>query len=244
VVCKGCPALDLGTKTLYASNLHVVTNMSTDYQNAAQTYATPNAPYLQYLNSIQKDWQEAEVLLRHLTLATTLIPTVSDEYFLRGGLLPIAQIFDISVLTDDQGNATNKAILTSTLRKRLARPPPDDVEQFLRHLRSCELNVSTRVVVLHRQWAPTLDDKGAAKAADTLLFCHILGMELDLRPSDVSVLARIVDLEHNVESIRRHPQRAGYVSLGSLHQSECNSVAASLGVRRFQGGSANLGTAN
>jgi hypothetical protein len=218
-----------------------MTNLGTDYQNAAQTYATSEAPYLQYLNSIGRDWQEAEVLSRHLTLATTLIPTVSDEYFLHGGILPIAQILDISVSTDDQDNVTKKAIVTSTLRKRLARPPPGDVEQFLRHLRSCEPNVDTRVVVLHREWGYTLDDNGAAKAADTLLFCHILGIELDLRPSDVSVLARIVDFENEVESFRRHPQRAGYVSLGSLHKYECNSVAASLGVRHFEGGSANLG---
>lgn len=214
------------------------------HDDAAKTYATHSAPYLQYLDSIRENWQEAEVLARHLTLATTLMPIVSDDYFLHGGLLPIAQIFDISISTDDKDNVTKKAILTSTLRKRLARPPPDDVEQFLRHLRSCQSNVNTRVVVLHRQWSYSLDDNGAAKAADTLLFCHILGMELDLRPSDVSVLARIVDFENKVESFRRHPQRAGYVSLGSLHQFDCNSVAASLGVRHFQGGSANLGTAS
>jgi hypothetical protein len=213
--------------------------MGTTCHDAAKTYATHSAPYLQYLNSIQKDWQEAEVLSRHLTLAATLIPVISDECVLQGETTTIAQIFDISVSTDDQGNATNKRKTTSTLGRHLVRPPPGKVSEFLQHLRVCEPNVGTRILVLHRQWGCTVNDK----AADTLLFCHILGMELDLRPSDVSILARIFDLDNKVRPHPRHPQRAGYVSLGSLNDNHCNSVAASLGVRDFQGNSANLGTA-
>ena len=243
VVCRGCPALPSHIrKTLFASNSRFITNMGTIYDDAAKTYATPNAPYLRYLNSIQKDWQEAKVLLGHLTSAVALIPTVSDEYFLQGGSLTIAQILDISVSTDDQGKSAKKVIPISNLRKRHHQPPTNDVEEFLRQLRSCGPNIDTRIVVLHREWTVTLDDNGASKAAATLLFCHILGMELGLRPSDVSVLARIIDMENKVESFRRHPQHAGYVSLGSLHQFDCNSIAASLGMRKFQGGSANLGT--
>lgn len=213
--------------------------MGTTCHDAAKSYATHCAPYLKYLNSIQQDWQEAEVLSRHLTLAATLIPTVSDECVLQGEGTTIAQILDISVSTDDQGNATYKAIPTSTLCRHLVRPPPGEVEQFLQHLRSCGPDIDTRIVILHRQWGCTENDK----AADTLLFCHILGMELDLRPSDVSILARIVGLENGIQPHPRHPQRAGYVSLGSLDDNHSNSVAASLGVRDFQGGSANLGTA-
>lgn len=217
--------------------------MGTTCLDASKLYATDSAPYLQYLNSVREDWQEAEVLSKHLTLAATLIPTRPDEYFLQGGHLAVAQILDISVSTDERGNATYGMNNTFTLRKRLDRPPTDKVEELLQHLRSCEPNVDTRVVVLHREWSFPPDDNGASKAADTLLFCHILGMELGLRPSDVSVLARIVDFEDKVESFRRRPQRAGYVSFGSLHKFHYNSVAASLGVRKFQGGSANLGTA-
>jgi hypothetical protein len=213
--------------------------MGTPCHDAAKTYATHCAPYLQYLNSIQQDWKEAEVLSKHLNLAATRIPTVSDECVLQGERTIIAQILDISVATDDQGNATYKVIPTSTLGRHLVRPPSGEVEQFLQQIRSCEPKIGTRILVLHRQWGCTDQDK----AADTLLFCHILGMELDLRPSDVSILAHIVGLDNGHQPHPRHPLRAGYVSLGSLDENHCNSAAASLGIRDFQGGSANLGAA-
>jgi hypothetical protein len=211
--------------------------MSTSSDDAAGTYATHNAPYLQYLRASERDWQEAEVLARHLEIAAGCLPTISEEFTLEGSSQPIAQIHDISVSADDQGNATNKATLTADLGRHLIRPPPGAVGHFLRKLQTCESNVHTRILVLHRQWGCT----GQDRAADTLLFCHLLGMELDLRPSDVSILASLMDLEINAMSPRRHPQRAGYVSFGSMEDFQSNSVAAWLGVRDFRGGSANLG---
>jgi hypothetical protein len=211
--------------------------MGTNHDNAAETYATHNATYLRYLSSIRKDWAEAEVLSRHLESAATCIPKLSDECVLEGETTTIAQVLDMSVFTDGQGNTTNEATVTSTLGRHLVRPPPREVARFLRDLQSCKPHVGTRIVVLHRQWGCTNNDK----AADTLLFCHILGMELDLRPSEVNILARIVDLENEVVSLRRRPQRAGFVSLGSMDDLHSNSVAAWLGVRDFQGVPANLG---
>ena len=213
--------------------------MGTNYDNAAETYASHDGLYLRYLNSIKKDWQEAEVLSRHLELAATCIPAIPDECVLEGERTTIAHILDISRSPDGQGNTTNKATVTSILGRHLVRPPPREVARFLQDLQSCGPNVDTRIVVLHRQWGCTNEDK----AADTLLFCHILGAELDLRPSEVSVLARIVDLENEVVSLRRRPQRAGFVSLGSMDDLHSNSVAAWLGIRDFNGVSANVGTA-
>ena len=212
--------------------------MGTSHGDAARLYATQDAPYLRYLNFIKKDWQEAEVLSEHLESAAKRIPTISDECILEGEVTIIAQIIDIAVSPDDQESTSNKAVVTSNLGRHLVRPPPGEVERFLLDLRSCESNVNTRIVVLHRQWGCTDNDR----AADTLLFCHILGMELDLRPSDVSILARIVDLENEVASHRQRPQRVGFVSLGSMDDLHSNSVATSLGVRKFRGSSANLGT--
>jgi hypothetical protein len=179
------------------------------------------------------------VLSRHLELAATCIPTISDKCVLEGETTTIAHILDISVSNDGQGNTTCGATVTSDLGRHLVRPPPREVARFLRDLQSCGSSVDTRIVVLHRQWGCTNNDK----AADTLLFCHILGMELDLRPSEVSILARIVDLENEVVSLRRRPQRAGFVSLGSMDDLHSNSVAAWLGTRDFNGISANLGEA-
>jgi hypothetical protein len=50
-----------------------------------------------------------------------------------------------------------------------------------------------------------------------------------------------MDVDKRIVSPRRHTQRAGYVSFGSLEDLQSNSVAAWLGVRDFRGGSANLG---
>jgi hypothetical protein len=211
--------------------------MSTNSDDAAGTYATQNAPYLQYLRAIEHDWQEAEVFARHLESAAGCLPTISDECILEGDSTPIAQIHDISVSVDDQGNTSSTATLTANLGRHLIRPPPVAVGRFLRKLQTCESNVHTRILVLHRQWGCTVQDR----AADTLLFCHLLGMELDLRPSDVSILACLMDLDNKTASPRRHPQRAGYVSFGSMEDFQSNSVAAWLGVRDFRGGSANLG---
>jgi hypothetical protein len=212
--------------------------MSTNSDDAAGTYATQNAPYLQYLRAIEHDWQEAEVLARHLETAAGCLPTISDEFTLEGDSTPIAQIHDISVSADDQGHTSNKATLTASLGRHLIRPPPVAVRKFLHKLQTCESDVHTRILVLHRQWGCTVRDR----AADTLLFCHLLGMELDLRPSDVSILACLMDVDKRIVSPRRHPQRAGYVSFGSMEDLQSNSVAAWLGVRDFRGGSANLGT--
>jgi hypothetical protein len=210
--------------------------MSVISNDAAASYATQDAPYLQYLRAIEQDWQEAEVLARHLETAAECLPVISHELTLEGYSTSIAQILDISVASDDQGSSSNTAALTADLGRHLVRPPPGAVGHFLPKLRTCKPDVHTRVVVLYRQWGTDLD-----KAADTLLFCHVLGMELDLRPSDVSTLARIEGLRERTVSLRRHPQSAAYVSLGSMEDEHSSSVAAWLGVRDFQGVRANLG---
>jgi hypothetical protein len=210
--------------------------MSTNSDDAAGNYATQDAPYLQYLRAIEHDWQEAEVLARHLETAAECLPARSHELNLEGYSTSIAQIIDISVSSDDQGNSSNTATLTADLGRHLVRPPPGAVGRFLRKLRSCKPDVHTRVVVLYRPWGTDID-----KAADTLLFCHVLGMELDLRPSDVSTLARLEGLRERAVSLRRHPQCAAFISLGSMEDDHNSSVAAWLGVRSFQGVQVNLG---
>jgi hypothetical protein len=211
--------------------------MSTNGNDAAESYATQNAPYLQYLRAIEHDWQEAELLARHLETAAKCLPAISDHLTLEGYSTSIAQILDISVSSDDQGNSSNKAALTADLGRHLVRRPhPGVVGHFLRKLRSCESDVHTRVVVLNRPWGTDEEN-----AADTLLFCHILGMELDLRPSDVSTLARIEGLSEGVVSLRRHPQCAAFVSLGNMDDDHSNSMAAWLGVRDLKGVKANVG---
>jgi hypothetical protein len=211
--------------------------MSTNDNDAAESYATQDAPYLQYLRAIEHDWQEAELLARHLEAATECLPAISDQLTLEGYSNSIAQILDMSVSSDNEGNFSNTAALTADLGRHLVRRPhPGAVRHFLRKLRSCEPGVHTRVVVLHRPWGTDQE-----KAADTLLFCHILGMKLDLRPSDVSTLARIEGLGEGSVSLRRHPQCAAFVSLGSMNDDHSSSVAAWLGVRDFQDVQANLG---
>lgn len=213
--------------------------MSTNRTDAAEAYSTLNAPYLQYLKAIERGWQEAEVLARHLEKAAGFLPTITDESILEGESTPIAQIIDISVSPDGERNTRNTAKVTANLGRHLIRPVPGEVGTFFQKLRSSKPDVQTRIVVLHRQWGCTDKDQ----AADTLLFCHILGMELDLRPSDVTVLARILDLKDEVVSPRRHPQLSGYVSFGSMDDCQSNSVAAWLGILDFNGGLANLGKA-
>jgi hypothetical protein len=212
--------------------------MSTKSNSAAQLYATAKAPYLQYLQAIENEWQEAKVLARHLETATQCIPTITDECILEGESTPIAHLFDISSSSDAEGNTRNTATVTGKLGRHLVRPVPSTVEHFCQQLRSCKPDVHTRIVILHRQWGCPDQDR----AGDTLLFCHILGMELDLRPSDVSILARIDDFKEEVGSPRRHPQLPGFVSLGSMEDCQSNSIATLLGVRAFHSGSANLGT--
>jgi hypothetical protein len=115
--------------------------MSTNSDDAAGTYATQNAPYLQYLRAIEHDWQEAEVLARHLETAAGCLPTISDEFTLEGDSTPIAQIHDISVSVDDQGRSHSQPgqapdTTSSSSGKKISSQAPD-LRVRCSHTNSC-----------------------------------------------------------------------------------------------------------
>jgi hypothetical protein len=212
----------------------------------SQTFATNQAPYIKYLENIKDQWLEAESLDRELKQLTSWVkryhePVPAGRNAKIGEFVNVAEILDIH----DDVNGRNNAIKTSPpslgAYKNLTLPDPRAIENFLGRLRSCESSVHTRIIVLH-------SGRGAPgdRAADSLFFCHILGVELDLPPTDVHNLAQLDYLSNGYvqaaeQPRQRLPMKPGFVSLGHSEVTRKRSVAAYIGRRKIGTASPHIG---
>jgi hypothetical protein len=212
----------------------------------SQLFATTNAPYIKYLEKIKGQWFEAESLEEELKALTPVVKkyhqpisanrTVKDTKFVN-----VAEILDIHNDVKGRNDFVQSPTASLGAYNGLTLPEPRAIENFTRQLRCCEPSVHTRIVVLHSgRSAP------GARAADSLFFCHVLGVELDLPPTDVSNLAQLDRLRngyvHADEQPRqRLPMKPGFVSLGYFEETRKRSVAGYIGRRKLGSTSPHIG---
>jgi hypothetical protein len=201
-----------------------------------QQLATPEAPYIKYLKSIKGEWIEAGILERTLkALAKDVkrchkpVPATAT----RSDRTTIAEILDIQV--DSNGN--NKPLQASnpSLEAFDGRviTHPTATSNFLHQLRTCSSNTHTRIIVLHGGRTKLGDS-----AFDSLFFCHVLGIELNLSPTDVRHLAQLDhsrddSVQATMDSQQLLPMKSGFVSLGFTEETRKRNVGAYLGRKRF-----------
>ena len=212
----------------------------------SQLFATTKAPYIKYLENIKDKWSEAESLDESLKKLTSLVkhyhePVPAGRNARVGEFVNVAEILDIHDDADGRNNVIKPSPPSLGAYKDLTLPDPQAVENFLSRLQSCDSSVHTRIIVLH-------SGRGAPgdRAADSLFFCHVLGVELDLPPTDVRNLAQLDYLSNGyVQSSeqprQRLPMKPGFVSLGYLEATRKRSVAAYIGRRKIGAASPHIG---
>jgi hypothetical protein len=195
--------------------------------SAAAIFTAEQAPYIEYLSAINR--VEARTLEHDLRAAAALVQQKNTTGSGRRAYrCTVAELRDIEVNT--VGKSDNVLACTTLVDGGLTVPEPGPVSSFLSQLSDCESSVHTRIIVLHSD-RTTVE----GKAADGLLFCHILGTILDLPPVDVRFLAQLdVSVYHSPKQPRRPyqiPKKPGFVSLGESLIGRNRGVAAYLGRR-------------
>jgi len=212
----------------------------------SQLYATSQAPYIKYLERIKGQWLEAESLDEELKALTPVVKryhkplspnrTVSDRKFVN-----VAEVLDIHDDVNGRQNEVKSPTSSLGAYDGLTLPDSRAIGNFLSRLQCCEPSVHTRIIVLHSGRKAPGD-----RAADSLFFCHVLGVELDLPPTDVRNLAQL-DRHRDGCTLtsdqprQQLPMKPGFVSLGFLEETRKRSVAAYIGRRKIGAASPHVG---
>jgi hypothetical protein len=197
--------------------------------SSAAIFSAEQAPYIEYLSAINR--VEARMLEHDLRAASALVKQKSTTASGRRAYrCTVAELRDIKA---DKGSRSDDVLTCTTLVDGgLTVPEPGSVSSFLSQLGDCKASVHTRIIVLHSD-RTTVE----GKAADGLLFCHILGTILDRPPVDVRLLAQLdVSVYHSPTQPRwpyQLPMKPGFVSLGESLIGRNRGVAAYLGRRRL-----------
>lgn len=233
---------DLGFGSTLPLSFHVPKSIQHDRnmtrsnspESAGHVFATHQAPYLQYLGALKSKWHEVRVLERHLRGLADKVKTTPMSGETRPQLMhSAAEIWDIQ---NDTGSISKPLTVAAILRPRSGNAVPKHVDNFLGRLLESEPDVNTRIIVFYSEYV-----REDCEAVASLLFCHILGVELNLRPADVSNLARMSGFEENIPALRRTPLRAGVVSFGRIEKGQSSIIAADLGPRKLGKGEPNIG---
>jgi hypothetical protein len=220
--------------------------------SAGESFATPKAPYLQYLKRLSTDWTEALELKNVLTEAASKVtksalsrckpspsspdassnPTsLPSPSTLRTREQIATKNLDLRIETGGKGVTMTRAAClqqNQVCGKLEANERAVFADKFFHDLQECSPDVHTRIVVLQ---------EGMNDAAlEVLLFCHVLGIGLDLRPLYVSNLAQI-QLERGI------PLMPDFVALGAedIFSGHSMDVAAYVGRRQMGSGSPHVG---
>lgn len=198
--------------------------------SSAAVFMSEQAPYIKYLSATQ--CKEAKTLERDLRTAAAAVikhrKTAGSDRNAR--TRTIAEFWDIEHHTGGKGNNLH---LTATLVDGGREvPEPGPIANFMNKLGDCGPSVHTRVIVLYGERA-----SAEAEATNGLLFCHILGIVLDLPPVDVRFLAQL-NVSTN-RDLKRPPRpyqlsmKPGFVSLGESNICWNRGSAAYLGKRKL-----------
>lgn len=148
-------------------------------------FATIDAPYIKYLEAI-RGWPEADEVRLFLREATREVTAQREARPVNTADWKLASIHDIR--SNIKGAAATVHEVTLLQGSSLCFPHDgvinvDGVNHFLQRIRECQSDTHMRIIVLH-------GPPNYLKSEATLLFCHILGMELDLQPAHVCMLAK------------------------------------------------------
>lgn len=211
--------------------------MTNNAASAAAIFTADRAPYIKYLSTIER--HEARTLENDLRAEAALVKQLNAAPSERTPHTnTIAELRDIEFHTGGKGN--NVLTCTSLMDEGLEVPKPDTVARFLNRLDDCSSSIHTRIIILH---GDRMSPNG--QGTDGLLFCHILGIILDLTPVDVRFLAQLnTPTNHDA---KRHPRpsellmKPGFVSLGESTNGRSRGAAAYLGRRSLGGHSPHVG---
>jgi hypothetical protein len=156
--------------------------------HAGDLFATSNAPYIKYLEAVD-GWQEAEGFKDYLLEASHQVAHRSHHAESHGDDWTTAALLDVRF---DSTGTTSTIDAVASLRESDVRSLSDGtigatlVTQFLENMHDCRPDTHMRIIVL--QDHGRFRDRDAA--IDSLLFCHVLGIELDLEPALVAMFAQ------------------------------------------------------
>jgi hypothetical protein len=147
--------------------------------------------------------------------------------------MTVAELLDIQSDANGNHNTLKAPIPSLEAYSNTTMPEPAAVDNFLHKLQRCGPNVHTRIVVLHSGRFLSGD-----RAVDSLFFCHVLGIELDLCPTDVCDLAQLDNHRDgwaptDMQPRQRLPMKPGFVSLAFSKETRKRSVAAYIGRRQM-----------
>lgn len=202
------------------------------YNGPEATLYLEKAPYIQYLTALGQS--QASALKKDLVDAAKRI---KQEISVTSRRSPysnvIAQVLDIEAGRDGKSDVLRRHVGDTLDDGGLVIPKPRKVGAFLDQLGECKSSVHTRIIVFNPGRRFSLGN-----SADSLLFCHILGVKLDLPVSVVQCLADLVRSD-DAQSQERHrlPMMSGFVSLGESTYTNTKSrgLAAYLGRRQVNG---------
>jgi hypothetical protein len=205
--------------------------MNNNAVSSAAIFTADRAPYMKYLSA--NNHGEARTLEHDLRTKAALVkqskasPSERKPY-----AHTIVELRDIEVHTG------GKVLTCTTLMDEgLKVPKPDTVARFLNQLDDCRSTIHTRIIILH---GDRISVDG--QAADGLLFCHILGIILDLSPVDVRFLAQLnTPTYYDEKQLQRVSMKPGFVSLGESTHGKKRGVAAYVGTRRLGNHSPHVG---
>jgi hypothetical protein len=224
---------------------------TTSGTNAGASFAKMVAPYIKSLEAVD-DWPEANEVKLFLHEVARDVADHQDPRLPNQTARTLASILDIC---PDVTRASSTTHASSSLKdSSLCKPhdgaiDSDAVNQFLKDLHECRPDTHTRIIVLHGP-----DDHLKSRAL--LLFCHILGIELDLEPAYVCMLAQGFLNDYTgtqwsqplrtfpkLSRMRRHQLRGRLASHIHFEMSkgQCISAAAALGRFRIGSNTPHLG---
>jgi hypothetical protein len=204
----------------------------------SQLFATSKAPYIKYLEKIKDRWVDAAVLEKSLKSLTPVVerynkPVSPNRKSKEDRAVTVAELLDIQSDANGNHNTLKAPIHSLAAYSNHTMPEPAAIDNFLHRLQRCEPNVHTRIVVLHSGRFLSGD-----RAVDSLFFCHVLGIELDLCPTDVCDLAQLDNHRDgwaptDMQPRQRLPMKPGFVSLAFSKETRKRSVAAYIGRRQM-----------
>jgi len=197
--------------------------------SSAAVFMSEQAPYIKYLSATER--KEARTLERDLRTAAAVIKhrnTASSER--NAHTRTIAVFWDVEHHTGGKGN--NLRPPETLVDGGREVPEAGPIANYMNKLGDCGPSVHTRVIVLYGERA-----SAEAEAANGLLFCHILGIILDLPPVDVRFLAQLnASTNRDLKKPPRPYQlsmKPGFVSLGESTICYNRGSAAYLGRRKL-----------
>ena len=198
--------------------------------------ATLDAPYLAYLNACTSEYRLGEFLREALKKRIKLVAHGNGQVRGTSQGDNVAQIVDL-VSSDRKGLRVGEYVCLEHLRRAYRGELAGQVfvEQFLKGMRECKNDVQTRLILLQ-----VYDTNEENKALVDLLFAHLAGVELGMRPQQVDMIAQLGTFDSH-DTLLRYPIQPDLLYLGDLETDDLHCMGFHLGRRKVGAGEPSLG---